>query len=108
MAALYLGGAILVEIVATTCLKYSEGFTKLWPSVGTAVGYAAAFVLLAQALKTMEVSVAYAIWSGLGTALVTLVGVALLDEALTAAKVAGVMLVIAGVIVLNLGGAGAH
>ncbi|MFH8785696.1 DMT family transporter [Streptomyces roseoverticillatus] len=99
-----LAGAILAEILATTAMKLSEGFSKLWPSVGTVAGYLVAFVLLAQTLKTMNVGTAYAIWSGAGTAVVAAIGMLFLGEAVTAARIGGVLLVIAGVVVLNLGG----
>ncbi|MFJ6580245.1 DMT family transporter [Streptomyces sp. NPDC091368] len=100
-----LAGAIAAEILATTSMKYSEGFTKLWPSLVTGVGYLVAFVLLAQALKTLQVGTAYAIWSGAGTAAVAVLGFLFLGESLNAAKIAGILLIIAGVAVLNLGGA---
>jgi small multidrug resistance pump len=105
VAVAYLLAAILFEVVATTCLKQSEGFTKLWPSVGTTLGYAVAFLLLAQSLKAIEVSVAYAVWSGVGTALITVIGVSVLGEPLSALGVAGIALIVAGVVALNLGGA---
>ncbi|MDT3396078.1 multidrug efflux SMR transporter [Streptomyces sp. B1866] len=105
MGYLMLSGAILAEILATTSMKYSDGFSRLWPSLGTALGYVIAFALLAQTLRTVAVSTAYAIWSGAGTAVMAAIGMVFLGEAATAAKVAGVALVIAGVVVLNLGGA---
>jgi small multidrug resistance pump len=105
MGYLFLAGAIAFEVVATTSMKYSEGFTRLWPSVVTATGYLVAFALLAQCLKTLSVGSAYAIWSGVGTAVIAAIGMAFLGEALTAAKVAGIALVIAGVVLLNVGGA---
>jgi small multidrug resistance pump len=100
-----LAGAILSEILATTSMKYSEGFSKLWPSLGTAVGYLLAFALLAQTLKSMSVGTAYAIWSGAGTAVIAAIGMVFLGESVSALKILGVVLVIAGVVVLNLGGA---
>lgn len=100
---LLLVGAIVAEVIATTFLKQSDGFSRLWPSVATVVGYAVAFALLAQALKRIEVGVAYAIWSGLGTALITLVGIVLLGESATAVKLGGIALIVAGVVLLNLG-----
>ncbi|GAB2924357.1 DMT family transporter [Streptomyces mayteni] len=100
-----LAAAIASEIVATTLMKYSDGFSRLWPSVGTVAGYLVAFALLAQVLKSMDVGSAYAIWSGAGTAVVALIGVLFLGEAATAAKLLGVALVVAGVVTLNLGGA---
>ncbi|MFC9391638.1 DMT family transporter [Streptomyces sp. NPDC057027] len=100
-----LAGAIAAEIFATTSMKYSEGFSRLWPSLLTGVGYLVSFALLAQALKTLQIGTAYAIWSGVGTAVVALIGYLLLGESLSAAKIAGIALIIAGVVVLNLGGA---
>ncbi|MEU1664250.1 multidrug efflux SMR transporter [Streptomyces sparsogenes] len=105
MGYLTLAGAITAEILATTSMKYSEGFSRLWPSLATVAGYLVAFALLAQTLKTMSVGTAYAIWSGAGTAVVAAIGMLFLGEAATAAKLLGVLLVIAGVVVLNLGGA---
>ncbi|MEU0841983.1 multidrug efflux SMR transporter [Streptomyces sp. NPDC005962] len=105
MGYLTLSGAILAEVLATTSMKYSDGFSKLWPSVATAVGYVIAFVLLAQTLKTISVGTAYAVWAGAGTAVIAAIGMVFLGEAVTAARVIGVLLVIVGVIVLNLGGA---
>ncbi|REK90113.1 QacE family quaternary ammonium compound efflux SMR transporter [Streptomyces inhibens] len=100
-----LAGAILSEILATTSMKYSDGFSRLWPSVGTALGYLLAFALLAQTLKSMSVGTAYAIWSGAGTAVIAAIGIVFLGESAGALKVLGVLLVIAGVVVLNLDGA---
>ncbi|WNE95892.1 multidrug efflux SMR transporter [Streptomyces luomodiensis] len=105
MGYLTLSGAILAEILATTSMKYSEGFSRLWPSLATAAGYLVSFVLLAQTLKTISVSTAYAIWSGVGTAVIAAIGMLFLGETMTAAKVIGVLLVIAGVVVLNSSGA---
>ncbi|MDF9812511.1 multidrug efflux SMR transporter [Streptomyces sp. SPB162] len=104
MGYIMLGGAIIAEILGTTAMKYSEGFSRLWPSAITITGYVIAFTLLAQTLKTVEVGTAYAIWAGVGTATIAAIGMVFLGEAANAAKVLGVLLVIAGVIVLNLGG----
>jgi small multidrug resistance pump len=101
----YLLLAIAVEVVATSLLKVSDGFTKLWPTVGSLAGYAVAFALLALVVRDLPVGVAYAVWSGLGTAAIVAVGVLFLHESVTATKVAGVLLVIGGVVTLNLGGA---
>ncbi|MEU8542675.1 multidrug efflux SMR transporter [Streptomyces sp. NPDC048717] len=100
-----LAGAIAAEIVATTSMKYSDGFSRLWPSLLTGTGYLVAFALLAQALKTLQVGTAYAIWSGIGTAAVAVIGFLFLGESLGPAKIAGLALIVAGVAVLNLGGA---
>ncbi|MFF8605358.1 DMT family transporter [Streptomyces sp. NPDC015346] len=100
-----LAGAIAAEIIATTSMKYSEGFSRPWPSLVTAVGYLIAFALLAQALKTLQVGTAYAIWSGAGTAAVAAIGILFMNETLSIAKIAGVLLIVAGVLVLHMGGA---
>ncbi|MER0444955.1 multidrug efflux SMR transporter [Streptomyces sp. Edi4] len=97
--------AIGSEIVATSALKYSEGFTRLWPSLITAAGYLLAFYMLALTLKSLSVGTAYAIWSGVGTAVIAAVGMVFMGEAVTAAKLAGIALIIGGVVLLNLGGA---
>ncbi|MFE9395896.1 DMT family transporter [Streptomyces flavidovirens] len=100
-----LAAAIAAEVAGTTAMKYSDGFTKLWPSLGTAAGYLLAFTLLAQTLKSMSVGTAYAIWAGVGTAAVAAIGIFFLGEPANAARLAGILLVIAGVVLLNLGGA---
>ena len=104
MVWILLVGAITAEVTATSALKLSDGFSKLAPSLVVAVGYIASFALLALALKKLEVSVAYAIWSGVGTAAVAVIGVVAMKEPLTAAKVVGVLLIIGGVVTLNLAG----
>lgn len=103
MAFLFLAGAILVEIVATSMLKSTDGFRRLWPTLGCVAGYTFAIWLLAQAITHgMQVSVGYAVWSAVGTTLIVLIGVFFLDEPITLAKLVGVVLVIAGVVTLNL------
>ncbi|MER5951016.1 multidrug efflux SMR transporter [Streptomyces sp. NPDC001904] len=105
MGYVLLAGAIAAEVAATTAMKYSEGFSRLWPSLITVSGYVIAFALLAQTLKTVQVGTAYAIWAGAGTAVIAAIGMIFLGEGLTLAKVAGIVLVIGGVVLLNLGGA---
>ncbi len=100
-----LAAAIAAEVAGTTVMKYSEGFTRLWPSIGTAVGYLIAFTLLAQTLKTLSVGTAYAIWAGVGTAAVALIGILFMGESSSLVKIVGVGLIVVGVVVLNLGGA---
>jgi small multidrug resistance pump len=100
--------AIAAEVAGTTAMEYSEGFSRLWPSLITLAGYAVAFTLLARALMSMSVGTAYAIWSGVGTAAVAAIGMVFMGEAANAARLAGIVLIIAGVALLNLGGAGAH
>lgn len=94
--------AIIAEVIATTALKSSDGFNRLWPSVLVVVGYAAAFYFLSATLKHMPVGIAYAVWAGTGTVLVTLVGVWLFRQSLDLAGVVGIALIIVGVLVLNL------
>lgn len=102
---LMLAGAIAAEVVATTSLKLSVGFTRLVPSIIVVVGYVAAMLLLSQALvRGMQVSVAYAIWAAAGVALVALIGTLFLGESMTWVQVGGLALVIAGVMALELGG----
>ncbi|MEU2113169.1 multidrug efflux SMR transporter [Streptomyces sp. NPDC019645] len=100
-----LAAAIAAEVAGTTAMKYSEGFTRLWPSLATVIGYVIAFALLAQTLKTLSVGTAYAIWAGVGTAAVAAIGMVFLNESTSLVKIAGIALVVAGVVVLNLGGA---
>jgi small multidrug resistance pump len=96
--------AIASEVVATTALKYSHGFTRLAPSLITVIGYGSAFFLLGQALKAIPVSTAYAIWSGVGTATIAVIGMVFLGEPGGALKTAGIGMIIVGVVLLNLGG----
>lgn len=106
MMYVFLALAIAGEVLATSLLKSTEGFTRLWPSLACVAGYVASFYMLTQALaRGMQVGIAYAVWAGLGTTLIVAVGVLFLHEPLTVAKAAGVALVVAGVVTLNLGGA---
>ncbi len=93
--------SIVTEVIATSALKSSEGFTKLLPSVIVVLGYGTAFYCLSLTLRTMPVGVAYAIWSGLGTALVTLIAWFWFKQKLDAPAIIGLLLIIAGVVVLN-------
>lgn len=104
MAYLYLLGAIAAEIFSTSTLKSTEGFTRLWPSLACAAGYIISFLALSQAVKGVQVGVAYAIWSGLGTAAIVAIGAAFLHEPITITKITGISLIIAGVITLNVTG----
>lgn len=105
IAYVYLTLAIAVEVVGTSLLKTTSGFTRFWPTAAVLVAYTLAFVFMAQAVKVVPVGVAYALWSGLGTAAIVAIGAVFLGEPLGAIKIVGVTLVIAGVVVLNLGGA---
>ncbi len=105
MGYLLLSGAIVAEVCATTAMKYSDGFSRLWPSLLTVAGYLVSFALLAQTLRTVAIGTAYAIWAGVGTAAIATIGIVFLGEGLNAARAAGIALIIIGVVVLNLGGA---
>lgn len=98
----YLLIAIVAEIIATSSLKASEQFTKLWPSVLVAAGYLTAFYFLSLTLKKMEVGIAYALWSGIGIVLVSIAGAVLYKQKPDIPAVIGMALIICGVVVINL------
>ena len=97
--------AILSEVAGTTSLKLSEGFSRLVPSLTMVLFYGMSFTFLSFALKRLEVGTVYAIWSGIGTALIATIGVLWFKEPLTAIKIGSLALIILGVIGLNLNGA---
>lgn len=99
---LYLAVAIAAEVIATSALKASEGFTKTGPSAIVAVGYAVAFYFLSLVLKTVPVGVAYAIWSGVGIVLIALIGSLFMKQPLDPGAIAGIGLIVAGVLVIQL------
>jgi len=99
---IYLGVAIVSEVIGTSALNASAGFSRLWPSLIVVAGYAVAFYCLSLALKSIPVGIAYAIWSGVGVALIALVGWAIFGQALDAPAIVGITLIVAGVIVLNV------
>jgi small multidrug resistance pump len=103
---IYLLIAILTEVVGTTMMKVSQGLSRLMPSVLMFVMYGISFVFMALALKKIEVSTAYAIWSGLGTALIATIGILAFRESFNIPKMAGLVLIIGGVVLLNLKGGG--
>ena len=103
---LMLVAAIVLEVAGTTSMKLSDGFTRLLPSVLLAVFYLFSLAALALALKRIDVSVAYAIWAGVGTVLVAVVGVLWFREPVSLLKVGSILLIVAGVVGLHLGGAG--
>lgn len=98
---LFLGTAIISEVIATSALKASDGFSRLWPSLIVVAGYAVSFYFLSLTLKTLPVGIAYAIWSGLGIVLISLIGIVLFGQKLDMPAVIGMGLIIAGVIVMN-------
>jgi small multidrug resistance pump len=97
--------SILAEVVGTLCLKWSQGFTRLWPTVGMAALYVGTFIFLTLAAKTLDLGLAYAIWAGVSVAGVAVCGVMLFHEPLDAFRVIGITAIIVGVLVLNLKGA---
>lgn len=99
---LFLAIAIVSEVIATSSLKASSGFTRLQPSILVVAGYASAFYFLSLTLRTIPVAVAYAIWSGVGVALVTVVAWLFYGQRLDRPAILGMSLIVAGVIVLNL------
>jgi small multidrug resistance pump len=99
---LYLAVAIVAEVVGTSFLKSAEGFTRLLPSVLVVVSYLIAFFFLGLALKTLPVGIAYAIWAGVGVALIALAGYAFFGQTLDAPAIAGMALIVAGVVVINV------
>jgi small multidrug resistance pump len=100
----YLACAIVLEVTGTTAMKLSHGFTRLLPSVLIFVFYGASFVALTFALKKIDVSIAYAVWSGVGTAAIAVIGIAYFREPATVVKLVSIVLIIIGVVGLNLGG----
>lgn len=97
---IYLIAAIISEVIATSALKASEGFTVAIPSIIVAVGYSAAFYFLSLTLRTIPVGMAYAIWSGIGVALITLIGWVVFNQKLDAAAMLGIVMIVAGVCVI--------
>jgi len=102
MAWIYLWIAIVAEVIATSFLKASDGFTKLLPSLAVVAGYVTASFFLSLTLKEIPVGVAYAVWSGAGVTLIAAIGWIFLGQKLDAAAIAGMGLIVAGVVVLNL------
>ena len=100
--ALLLLAAIGCEVGATTALNYTHQFTKLIPSVITVVGYIASFYLLSMALRTIPIGIAYALWSGLGIVMITVIGVLAFKQTPDLPALIGIALIMAGVMVINL------
>ena len=105
LAWIYLAAAIATEVVGTVFLRYTDGFTRPAPSILVLVTYAGSLWLTALALRQLEISLAYAVWAGVGTAAVAVIGMTLLGESVNALKLASIALVISGVVGLNLSGA---
>lgn len=106
MSYLLLAGAILTEVIATVSLSLSNGFTRLLPSLVVIVGYTSSFTLLSFALvRGLPLAIAYAIWAGVGVSLVAVIGVVLLGNNLTWTQAGGIVAVVAGVTMIELGAA---
>ncbi|WP_437339765.1 DMT family transporter [Gilliamella apis] len=101
-AYLLLFGAIICEVIATSSLKLSNGFTNLTFSIITIVGYSASFYILSLALKTIPVGIAYAIWSGIGIIIISLIAWIFLKQSLDLAALIGMGFIIFGVVIINL------
>jgi len=99
---IYLGLAIASEVLATSALKASQGFTRLVPSLVVVAGYLTSFFLLSLALKTLPLGLTYAVWSGIGTAAMALVGIFVWQESMSVGQWLGLGLIIVGVVLLNV------
>ncbi len=102
MSWIYLALAIVFEVGGTTCMKLADGFTRPLPSIGIFVFYGVSFTLLPLALRQIDISIAYAIWSGAGTAIIAFIGASYFHETLTPPKLLCLALIIVGVVGLNL------
>jgi len=102
MKYVYLLIAILSEVTATTALKASEQFTRLWPSVLVVLGYASAFYFMSITLKSIPVGISYAIWSGVGIILISITGYFFYHQKLDTPAIIGMAFIIAGVLIINL------
>ncbi len=102
MSWVYLLFAILFEVGGTFCMKLSDGLTRLWPTVWMFAFYGLSFSVLTLALRQIELGIAYAIWSGLGTALIACLGVIVFQESVAPVKLLGIALIIIGVVTLKI------
>lgn len=94
--------AIVFEVIGTSLLKQADGFTKLWPTLGTVASYAATFYFLGLALKVIPMGIAYAVWSGLGIVLIAIIGLIMFGQKLDFWAILGLGLILAGVVVINV------
>ncbi|MEK5108853.1 quaternary ammonium compound efflux SMR transporter QacH [Cytobacillus sp. FSL K6-0129] len=106
MSYLYLALAIVGEIIGSSLLKASEGFSKLYPTIGVLIAFVGCFFFLSLSLKTIPLNTAYALWAGLGIVLTTAISVLVWKEKLNIASITGISLIIVGVVILNLFGPG--
>ncbi|KKB33478.1 DMT family transporter [Bacillus thermotolerans] len=106
MPFLYLAIAIVGELIGSSLLKASEGFSKLYPTIGLIIAFVASFFFLSLSLKTIPLNTAYAIWSGIGLVGTTIISILIWKEKINFASVAGIILILAGVVILNMFGPG--
>ncbi|MGE7694064.1 DMT family transporter [Lysinibacillus sp. NPDC094177] len=98
--------SIISEVFASSMLKLTNGFKRLFPSIGVVVGYGIAFYFFSLTLQSLAIGTAYAIWAGVGTALTAIIGVVFYKELFNLKKIMGILLIIVGVVILNLTGSG--
>ncbi|MBG9453009.1 quaternary ammonium transporter [Lysinibacillus sphaericus] len=98
--------SIIAEVFASSMLKFTNGFKRLFPSIGVVVGYGTAFYFFSLTLQSLAIGTAYAIWAGIGTALTALIGVIFYKELFNKKKLMGILFIIVGVVILNLAGSG--
>jgi small multidrug resistance pump len=97
--------AIVAEIAGTLFLKASDGLSKFWPSIGVLIGYVTAFSLMSESLKKLDVGITYAIWAGVGIIGAAIGGYIFFDQNLSKVSILGMVIIVVGVVVVNLGGA---
>jgi len=102
MPYLYLAIAIISEVIATSALKASEEFTRLFPSLVVIIGYGTSFYFMALVLRTLPIGITYAVWSGVGIVLVTIIGAVLYNQIPDVPAIIGIGFIILGVVVINL------
>lgn len=105
MPYLYLAIAIIGEVIGSAFLKYSEGFTKLWPTLGTLTAFGICFYFLSVTLKYLPLNISYATWAGLGLILTTIISVVIFKEQINLISIISICLIIIGVVMLNTFGA---
>lgn len=99
---LYLAIAIIAEVIATSALKSSAGFSRLLPSIAVVAGYGTAFYFLSLTLRVMPIGIVYAVWSGAGVALISVIGWLVFKQSLDLAAIIGITLIVIGVLILNV------
>ncbi len=106
MSYLYLALSISLELIGTSLLKASEGFTKLFPTLGVIIAFISCFFFLSLSLKTIPLNTAYAIWSGIGIVATVIISVSIWKEKINLASIVGITFILVGVVILNLFGPG--